>query len=185
LNSAKVSSGIRRILLAAIVAAPVGAAAAPWIVEGHVVGVTDGDTIKVLDAGRTQHVVRLGGIDAPERAQPFGRVAKDALSTMVFDRRIQARCWKRDRYGREVCGVFVGARDVGLEMVREGYAWHYKELDREQSPRIVRRMRGPRRTPGPTNWRSCFSIWPSCCRRVFRATSCDLRTSLTPSASCR
>ena len=133
LNSAKVSSAIRQILLAAVVAVPVSAAAAQWIVEGRVVGVTDGDTIKVLDATKTQHVVRLGSIDAPERAQPFGRAAKEGLSTMVFDRRVEARCWKRDRHGREVCGVFVGARDVALEMVRDGYAWHYKEFEREQS----------------------------------------------------
>ena len=38
---------------------------------GVVVGVSDGDTITVLDAERQQHKVRLGGIDAPEKAQPF------------------------------------------------------------------------------------------------------------------
>jgi endonuclease YncB( thermonuclease family) len=52
---------------------------------------------------------------------------------MVFDRRVEARCWKRDRYGREICSVLVGARDVGLEMIRAGYAWHYKEFEREQN----------------------------------------------------
>ena len=40
---------------------------------GRVVGVTDGDTITVLDADRQQHKIRLGGIDAPEKAQPFGQ----------------------------------------------------------------------------------------------------------------
>jgi endonuclease YncB( thermonuclease family) len=135
LNSAKVSSGIRRILLAAIVAAPVSAAAGKWIVEGRVVGVTDGDTIKVLDADRTQHVVRLGGIDAPERAQPFGRAARENLSRLVFDKRVEARCWKMDPYRREICSVFVGQSDVGLAMVRDGYAWHFKRFSAEQSPR--------------------------------------------------
>lgn len=52
---------------------------------------------------------------------------------MVFDRRVEARCWKRDRYGREICSVFVGSRDAGLEMIRAGYAWHYKEFEREQN----------------------------------------------------
>jgi endonuclease YncB( thermonuclease family) len=51
----------------------------------------------------------------------------------VFDRRVEARCWKRDRYGREVCAVFVGTRDVGLAMIRDGYAWHYKAFEQEQS----------------------------------------------------
>ena len=127
-------SATRSFLLAASLTAAVGSAGAgQWAVEGRVVGVTDGDTITVLDAGKTQHVVRLGGIDAPERKQPFGSAAKEVLSSFVFDRRVEARCWKRDRYEREVCSVFVGTRDVGLAMIRDGYAWHYKAYEREQS----------------------------------------------------
>jgi endonuclease YncB( thermonuclease family) len=44
---------------------------------GTVVGVADGDTITVLDANRVQHKIRLGGIDAPEKAQPFGQRSKE------------------------------------------------------------------------------------------------------------
>ena len=35
-----------------------------------VIGITDGDTIKVLDQNNTQHKIRFAGIDAPERKQP-------------------------------------------------------------------------------------------------------------------
>lgn len=35
--------------------------------QGVVVGVADGDTVTVLDAGRVEHKVRVAGIDAPER----------------------------------------------------------------------------------------------------------------------
>ncbi len=41
--------------------------------QGKVVGVADGDTITVLDATNTQHKIRLQGIDAPEKAQPYGK----------------------------------------------------------------------------------------------------------------
>ena len=34
---------------------------------GNVVGVADGDTITVLDASKTQHKIRVAGIDAPEK----------------------------------------------------------------------------------------------------------------------
>ena len=44
-------------------------------ITGRVVAVTDGDTIKVLDADNTQHKIRLTGIDAPERKQPYGKAA--------------------------------------------------------------------------------------------------------------
>jgi endonuclease YncB( thermonuclease family) len=126
---------MRRLLLGLILAAPLAVAArGPWVVEGRVVGVSDGDTITVLDRARAQHVVRLGGIDAPERRQPFGTVAKENLSRIVYDRLVEARCWKRDRYGREVCSVYLGTRDAGLEMIRDGFAWHFKEYQLEQSP---------------------------------------------------
>ncbi|MEH6559564.1 MAG: hypothetical protein V7708_17345 [Oceanicoccus sp.] len=50
---------------------------------GVVVNVTDGDTIKVLDQNKVQHKVRLTGIDAPERGQPFGQTSKKYLASMV------------------------------------------------------------------------------------------------------
>ncbi len=101
--------------------------------EGEIVAVHDGDTVMLLDAGRAQHRVRLAGIDAPEHGQPFGATAKDALARLVHGRRVAARCHKRDRYGREVCSLFVEARDVGLEQIRNGLAWWYREYAREQT----------------------------------------------------
>ena len=43
---------------------------------GKVVGVMDGDTIEVLDATETPRRIRLEGIDAPEKAQPFSARSK-------------------------------------------------------------------------------------------------------------
>ncbi len=108
------------------------AAAAEWIVEGRVVSVADGDTFTLLDSSKTQHRVRIGGIDAPEKGQPFGDTAKERLSTLVYGKQIRARCWKHDQYGREVCAASSGPRDLGLEMIREGLAWHYKRFEQEQ-----------------------------------------------------
>lgn len=103
-------------------------------VDGRVVAVQDGDTVTILDGARVQHRVRIAGIDAPEKGQPFGEAAKESLARLVHGRHVEARCPKRDRYGREVCSVFLGARDVGLEQVRGGYAWWYREYAREQTP---------------------------------------------------
>jgi len=135
LSSVRTSSLIARALLAAILALGVGTArGAEWIVAGRIVAVTDGDTVKLLDAERKQHVVRLGGIDAPEKGQPFGSAAKENLSRLVFDKRVEARCWKIDQFRREICSVFAAQRDAGLTMVRDGYAWHYKRFADEQRP---------------------------------------------------
>jgi len=135
-----------RDLLALILAltVTVAAHAAGWIVEGRVVGVSDGDTITVLDDSKTQHKIRFAGIDAPEKGQAFGNASKESLSRLVFNKRIEARCRKRDRYKREVCAVFVGSRDVGLEMVRAGMAWWFREYSHEQGTqeRLVYRDEG-------------------------------------------
>jgi endonuclease YncB( thermonuclease family) len=120
-------------LLVLILALAIGAAqGAEWIVEGQVVGVSDGDTIAVLDDSKAQHRIRFAGIDAPEKGQAFGERSKQSLSALVFQKRVEARCHKKDRYGREVCAVFVGLRDVGLEQIGAGMAWHYKAYQHEQ-----------------------------------------------------
>lgn len=101
---------------------------------GRVVGIQDGDTVTVLDASKQQRRIRIAGIDAPEKAQAFGAAAKENLARLAFGHQAEVRCSKRDRYGREVCNVYVGARDVGLEQVRSGHAWWYREYAREQAP---------------------------------------------------
>ena len=52
-------------------------------ITGKVVAVADGDTITVLDANKVQHKIRLGGIDAPEKAQPYGQTSKQSLFDLV------------------------------------------------------------------------------------------------------
>jgi len=108
------------------------AIATEWV--GTVVGIADGDTLTLLDAGRVRHRIRLDGIDAPERSQAFGQRARQSLAELAQGRTARAACAKTDRYGRAVCNVTVDGVDVGLEQVRRGLAWHYVRYAREQSP---------------------------------------------------
>ncbi len=102
--------------------------------QGRTVGVSDGDTITVLDSSNTQHKVSLSGIDAPEKSQPFGQRSKHSLRDLVFGKAVTVETTKRDRYGREVGKVLAdGGLDVNLEQVRRGLTWHYKAYEREQS----------------------------------------------------
>lgn len=107
-------------------------------IEGRVVRVADGDTITVLDADKVQHKIRLSGIDAPEKKQPFGQRAKQSLSDLVFSKAVQVETTKRDRYGREIGKVLVDGVDANLMQVQLGFAWHYKAYEREQ-PAIDRK----------------------------------------------
>ena len=74
---------------------------------GKVVKVADGDTITIL-VGTEQHRVRLQGIDAPERKQPYGKASGRSLSALVAGKQVRVEYDKRDRYGR-IIGVVWGA----------------------------------------------------------------------------
>jgi IS30 family transposase len=88
-------------------------------IVGKVVSIADGDTITILDADHVQHKVRLAGIDAPERKQPFGNRSKEYLSVLLSVQDIvDVETEKRDRYGRSVGKVYAGKRDVNLAMVK-------------------------------------------------------------------
>ena len=111
-----------------------------------VVGVSDGDTITARcgEPGAYEQMrVRVAGIDAPEKGQPFGARAKDAMSDLVYEKLARLECHKTDRYGRGICDVSVAPAlasngpmtlDAGLAMVSIGMAWWYREYADEQTP---------------------------------------------------
>lgn len=116
------------LLAALLLAAPSGAAT----LQGRVVGVTDGDTVKVLDASHTEWKIRLMGIDAPEKKQAFGIRSKSNLSDLVFGKTVIVEYSKKDRYGRTVGKILVNGVDANLEQIKAGMAWHYKKYAKEQ-----------------------------------------------------
>lgn len=156
------------VVAALLVAAP--AHAEQW--RGRVVAIADGDTLTLLDAERRQHRIRLDGIDAPERTQPFGQRARQSLAALAHGRDAVAECPKTDRYGRAVCRVFVDGVDVGLEQVRRGLAWHYQRYAHEQHPQAraeYARAEGQARRGGAGLWSERDPTPPWDYRRTARA----------------
>ena len=100
---------------------------------GTVVGISDGDTIKVLDSNKTEHKIRLMGIDAPEKSQAFGAASKQALSNYIYQREVTVEYKKKDRYQRILGKVILDKQDICLAMIELGLAWHYKDYEKEQS----------------------------------------------------
>jgi endonuclease YncB( thermonuclease family) len=121
------------LTLAALALASAASAAASTL-TGRVVGVSDGDTVTVLDESKRTHKIRLLGIDSPEKKQPFGERAKQSLSDLVFDRQVSVEGGKQDRYGRSLGKIMLDGQDINLEQIRRGMAWHYKQYARDQSP---------------------------------------------------
>lgn len=100
---------------------------------GNVVRVVDGDTI-VIDSGTVRDKVRLAGIDAPERDQPWGEAATRELRRQIAGKVVTVEWNKRDRYGRLIGVILLDSADINLHMVDRGMAWHYKRYQAEQTP---------------------------------------------------
>jgi endonuclease YncB( thermonuclease family) len=101
---------------------------------GRVIAIADGDTITILDSANTQHRIRLQGIDAPESHQAFGEQSRLSLSEMIFGKDVRVSYQKIDQYGRLVGKIILDGKDINLEQVKAGMAWHYKFYEDEQTP---------------------------------------------------
>jgi endonuclease YncB( thermonuclease family) len=102
--------------------------------KGTVVGVADGDTVTVLEDEQTERKVRLNGIDAPERGQPFGETAKQHLSELVFGKVVSVQGKETDRYGRLVGVLILDGKDINLEQLKAGQAWYYRQYESDVEP---------------------------------------------------
>lgn len=97
--------------------------------SGQVVGVTDGDTIKVYAQNGPQAgqmvKIRLYGLDAPEKKQPFGQRSRDHLAGLARGP-IRVQPVERDRYGRTVAVIHDQAgRNLNQAQIAAGMAWVY------------------------------------------------------------
>jgi micrococcal nuclease len=93
---------------------------------GVVTRVVDGDTLWVMtaDPNAAPLVVRLEGIDAPERCQSGGPEAADAMTKIALGRQVVLQVKARDSHGRLVARALRdGEFDLGDRLVRDGHAW--------------------------------------------------------------
>lgn len=88
----------------------------------RVVGVSDGDTIRVVADGQ-QIRIRLHGIDAPENRQPFSQMATKGLRSLLAGRQVSIEPMDTDRYGRIVAMVYADGLNINQALVANGWAW--------------------------------------------------------------
>jgi endonuclease YncB( thermonuclease family) len=100
---------------------------------GQVIRIVDGDTI-VLESDGARHRVRLAGIDAPERNQPWGDASTRELRRQVAGQHVLVEWYKRDRWKRLIGVIRLDGDDMNLHMVDRVLAWHYKRYADEQNP---------------------------------------------------
>ena len=94
--------------------------------SGRVTSITDGDTLRIINSLGENQIIRLYGIDAPERDQPYGTQAANALREKLSNSQISIVQQDIDDYGRIVGTIFLNERNINLEMVGQGHAWWYE-----------------------------------------------------------
>ena len=77
----------------------------------------------------TKVIIRISGIDAPERGQYYGDVATLHLQWLISGKTVGLKLKQRDSYGRWIATAYLDCADIAEELLKEGLAWHYKEHD--------------------------------------------------------
>lgn len=95
-----------------------------------VVGITDGDTLTLL-VDKSQVVVRLANIDAPEKNQAYSEQARQSLSSLCFGKDAQYQEHDVDKYGRVVASITCGGTDISRIQVERGLAWVYTRYNKD------------------------------------------------------
>ena len=101
--------------------------------QGFVTEVHDGDTLK-FNSNKEVFKIRLAHIDAPELDQLYGYASKTSLMQLTRDKRVDATCHSKDRYGRHLCTLLVGSEDINAMQVRRGMAWAYLQYAPKGTP---------------------------------------------------
>jgi endonuclease YncB( thermonuclease family) len=108
------------------------------VITGKVIRVTDGDTITVLSY-QGKEKIRFAEIDAPETShfgstpQPYGKESATFLRGLVSGENVRVDVEAIDQYGRNVGTVFVNGINVNREMVKNGFAWVYRQYAHDES----------------------------------------------------
>lgn len=130
---------MRHLLLLSLLVLALPAAAET--IACQVVRISDGDTLTCLTADKKQERIRLRGIDAPERKQPYGARSTQSLSDLTFGKTATVHWNSRDRWGRIIGAVWVEPADcvgcgptldAGRAQVALGMAWWFKRCAEQQ-----------------------------------------------------
>ena len=102
-----------------------------FAISGQVIKISDGDTITILTQQREQVKVRLYGIDAPEKRQPYGQKSKQFLASLIAGQVVEVEPKGKDRYKRTLGIIHFKGQDINAQMVLNGYAWAYRKFSKK------------------------------------------------------
>lgn len=184
----RVGRGLLALLLAVALAAlaawfsyqppvpPIAASALPLSTAAQVDSIDDGDSFVARVPGHGRLRVRLHAVDTPERVQAYGEESRDALRALIAGRPLALDCYKRDPRGRAVCRVAILGNDtridVGLRLVEQGLAWHFRAFIDEQTAderRALQTAEAQARSARRGLWQQVEPMPPWTCRERLRS----------------
>ena len=99
---------------------------------GKVINIKDGDTVVILGENFKKYTVRVADIDCPEKKQPFGKKAKQFTSKEILGKTVEVKIKNFDKYGRTVGYILYENKNLSLELLKNGLAWHYKYYSKDK-----------------------------------------------------
>ncbi|HEY6244017.1 MAG TPA: thermonuclease family protein [Pyrinomonadaceae bacterium] len=103
---------------------------------GKVIEINDGDEVTIFNMNRPVRI-RLIGIDAPERNQPFGDIARQHLSDLVYDKVVVAEYSGISGDNSLIGRVLLNDVDISAQMLRDGAAWFDSRATLSDSQRDI------------------------------------------------
>ena len=131
----------------------------------EVVGVVDGDTVDVALAPDRRLRIRLHGIDAPERGEPFSQQALTFTRVLMFSKRVTVIGRDIDPYDRLVARIVVDDTDASAAILSAGLACHFRRYSDDQ---VLEAAEQSARTARRGFW-DIGTIQPACVSREARA----------------
>jgi micrococcal nuclease len=101
---------------------------------GTVISIVDGKTFMLKTDEKKILTIRLWGIDVPERTpgkktgQPFKNESFNALKNRIYQKKVKIFVMNTDKKNRSLSVVFMDSTNINLELIRNGYAWAYKDF---------------------------------------------------------
>ncbi|KAL6597336.1 hypothetical protein ACP70R_046776 [Stipagrostis hirtigluma subsp. patula] len=74
--------------------------------------------------------IRMRGIDAPELKMPYGKESRNALAKLIGGKCVTIHVYEQDQFGRYVGDIYCDNLFIQEQMLKSGYAWHFKTYDK-------------------------------------------------------
>ena len=105
------------------------APAGTMALDGKALDALNGETITVLGGDNVPHIVRLFGIDALPKTEPWGAKAKTFLNDLVARQNVRVTWDRRNEVGYPWSTVVLGRQNLSLAMLSAGLAWRCTKVE--------------------------------------------------------